>query len=293
MRMAVLCAAESWYFRDLVRAAADDYVLTPFSFTQLTANLEVRKRPEISVGTTDLRAFPAVLVRTMPPGSLEQVIFRMNALARLQSSGVLVVNPPRSIEIAVDKHLTCALLQEAGLRVPPTIVCQTFDEAMHGFCQLGGDVVVKPLYGGEGRGIMRVSDEAVAWRTFKTLIQLRAIIYQQPFLPHHGYDLRLFVLGDHIFAMRRRHPDDWRTNISRGAIAEPADLDDDLVEVARRATRLVGAMMAGVDILPAQDGQHYVLEVNAVPGWKALSQTLQLDIARLALQHISQLASKR
>ena len=159
--------------------------------------------------------------------------------------------------------------------------------------ELGGDVVVKPLYGGEGRGIMRVSDEAVAWRTFKTLIQLRAVIYQQPFLPHHGYDLRLFVLGDHIFAMRRRHPDDWRTNISRGAIAEPTDLDDDLVEVARRATGLVGAMMAGVDILPALDGQHYVLEVNAVPGWKALSQTLQLDIARLALQHISQLASKR
>ena len=293
MRMAVLCASESWYFRDLVRAAADDYTLTPFSFSQLTANLEVNARPEITVAETDLHSFPAILVRTMPPGSLEQVIFRMNALARLQSNGALVVNPPRSIEIAVDKHLTCALLQESGLRVPPTIVCQTHDEAMQGFFRLGGDVVVKPLYGGEGRGIMRISDEALAWRTFKALLQLRAIIYQQPFLPHHGYDLRLFVLGDHIFAMRRRHPDDWRTNISRGAIAEPVELDDDLVDTARQATKMVGAIIAGVDILPTQDGQCYVLEVNAVPGWKALSQILQRDIARVLLDHVSQLASKR
>ena len=140
---------------------------------------------------------------------------------------------------------------------------------------------------------MRISDEALAWRTFKALLQLRAIIYQQPFLPHHGYDLRLFVLGDHIFAMRRRHPDDWRTNISRGAIAEPVELDDDLVDTARQATKMVGAIIAGVDILPTQDGQCYVLEVNAVPGWKALSQILQRDIARVLLDHVSQLASKR
>ena len=70
MRMAVLCAAESWYFRDLARAAAADYALVPFPFTQLTANLEVQERPEITVATNDLQAFPAVLVRTMPPGSI-------------------------------------------------------------------------------------------------------------------------------------------------------------------------------------------------------------------------------
>ena len=42
--------------------------------------------------------------------------------------------------------------------------------------------------------------------------------------------------------------------------------------------------MAGVDLLPAADGELYVLEVNAVPGWKALASTLRLDVARLVLE---------
>ena len=291
MRMAVLCASDSWYFRDLVRAAGQRHTLVPLSFSQLAASLAVDGRPEISTAEIDLSSFAAVLVRTMPPGSLEQVIFRMNVLARLSAAGTLIVNPPRAIEIAVDKHLSCALLRDGGLRVPATVVCQTLDEAMLGFEQLGGDVVVKPLYGGEGRGMMRIRDEGLAWRAFKTLVQLRAIIYQQVFLPHNGYDLRLFVIGNQVFAMRRRHPADWRTNIARGAIPEPVEVDDALVETARRATQLVGAIAAGVDILPARDGTHYVLEVNAVPGWKALAETLHQDIASVVLNHVSRLAA--
>ena len=55
--------------------------------------------------------------------------------------------------------------------------------------------------------------------------------------------------------------------------------------------QLVGAIAAGVDILPARDGTHYVLEVNAVPGWKALAETLQQDIASVVLNHVSRLAA--
>src|SRR5262249_707754 len=66
----------------------------------------------------DLSNVDALIVRTMPPGSLEQVVFRMNLLAQIEARGLQVLNPPRAIECAVDKYLTTARLTAAGLPVP-------------------------------------------------------------------------------------------------------------------------------------------------------------------------------
>ena len=70
---------------------------------------------QITCGGRDLAEFDAVLVRTMPPGSLEQVVFRMDCLGRYEAAGGVVINPARAIEAAVDKFLTSAKLQAAGL----------------------------------------------------------------------------------------------------------------------------------------------------------------------------------
>ena len=219
MKLGVLALPDSWYFRDLQRAAAARVQLQSVAFGQLASGLE--SRGWVRTAGNPLDALDALLVRTMPPGSLEQIVFRMDALHRLAAAGTLVLNPPRSLEIAVDKYLASALLHAAGLPTPRTIVCQTVDDAMEAFRELGQDTVLKPLFGSEGRGITRVTDEAVAWRIFKSLVQVGAVIYQQQFIAHHGWDLRLLVIGDQILAMRRRNPLDWRTNISRGATGEP------------------------------------------------------------------------
>jgi ribosomal protein S6--L-glutamate ligase len=126
---------------------------------------------------------------------------------------------------------------------------------------------------------MRISDEAVAWRVFRTYEQLGHVIYQQEYVPHFGSDLRILVLGDRQHGIRRFNPTDWRTNVSRGAQTEAIELDDPLRELAWRAAQAVGAPFAGIDILPARDGRLLVLEVNAVPGWRALARTLHLDVA--------------
>ena len=134
----------------------------------------------------------------MPPGSLEQVVFRMDALHRVAAAGVPVWNPPRAVEAAVDKYLTLALLDQAGLPVPPTWTGQSAAEALAAFEALGGDVVVKPLFGSEGRGLVRVSDKELAWRTFHTLERLGAVLYLQRMIRHPGHDLRVFVLGGRV-----------------------------------------------------------------------------------------------
>jgi ribosomal protein S6--L-glutamate ligase len=321
MHFVVLAAPDSWYLKDLLRAAAGDFEITPMAFRELTAsvgmngaaatarpapgsaggvlrggqragNPELRIDPPAEPGaerssrTALLDRTDAVLVRTMPPGSLEQVVFRMDVLGRLEAAGKAVVNPARAIEAAVDKYLASALLAAAGLRTPRTIVCQTVDEAMRAFAALGGDVVLKPLFGAEGRGITRLNDEAIAQRAFGLLVQLGAVLYLQEFIAHDGFDVRVLVVGERVWAMRRRNPLDWRTNVSRGATPEPAELTDELVEQARRAAGAIGAPVAGVDLLPGPDGGLYAIEVNAVPGWQALSRVHNVDVARHVLEYV-------
>ncbi|MDA1052005.1 MAG: RimK family alpha-L-glutamate ligase [Planctomycetota bacterium] len=292
MKFAVLAAPDSWYFRDLARAGGDRHEIEVRSFSELAAAIDGQRHQLTSSGS-DLSEFDAVIVRTMPPGSLEQVVFRMDALGRLEASGITVVNSPRSLEAAVDKYLSSVKLADAGLPTPHTIVCQTVDDALAAFDELGGDVVVKPLFGGEGRGITRLTDENLALRAFSMLAQFNAVIYLQEFIEHRGYDIRLFVLGSRVFGMKRKNPTDWRTNVSRGASTEPFEVDDRYADVARSAARAIGAMIAGVDILPACDGREFVLEVNAVPGWKALARTLQTDIAAMILDAVADTVNRR
>src|SRR6516165_11473794 len=138
MRIALLSAGDGWHVHDLRRAATRlGHDAEAVDFRRLSAG--VAHAPEALAG------FEGVLVRTMPPGSLEQVVFRMDLLHRAHARGAAVLNPPRAIETCVDKYLATAYLEEAGLRVPPTVACQNADAALEAYQTLGGDVVVKPL----------------------------------------------------------------------------------------------------------------------------------------------------
>ena len=288
MRILCLGSTESWYLKDLQRAAGERHEVVPATFRQLHAEIS-ESGLEAGSGSFDATTADCILVRTMPRGSLEQVVFRMDALGRLQAGGLTIINPPRAIEIAVDKFLATAKLQAAGLTVPRTACCQTVDEAMSYFEQLKGSVVVKPLFGGEGRGITRLDDEALALRAFTMLEQLGAVIYLQEFVPHEGRDVRVLVIGDRVLAAERCNPYDWRTNVSRGATMQPVELTPELADTARRAAQAVETPFAGVDLLPGKDGQLYAIEVNAVPGWRALGRVLNMDIARVVLEYLESL----
>ncbi len=285
MRIAILASDDSWYYRDLARAAADHgHHAQRWDFPQITG-MVCTGGESFAVGEVDARSVDAVIVRTMPPGSLEQVVVRMDWLARLEARGVRVINPPKSLECAVDKYLTTARLAAAGLPVPDTIVCESPEIALKALDQLGGDVVVKPLFGAEGRGIVRVSDPDIGQRVFFTLSRMQSVLYIQRFINHGGSDVRILVLdGKVLGGMRRVSPNDFRTNVSRQAHAEPHQPTDQECDWALQAVAATGALFAGVDILYNELGQGYVIEVNAVPGWKAFARVNQVDIADVFVQ---------
>jgi ribosomal protein S6--L-glutamate ligase len=280
MRIAILSGGSGWHVRDLARAALElGHDAQAVDFRRVHAPLAVGQRRH---------DFDAVIVRTMPPGSLEQVVFRMDVLQRWRAEGVRVLNPPAALEVCVDKYLCSARLDAAGLPVPPTIACQDADTALEAFARLGGDVVVKPLFGSEGRGMVRVAEPELAWRTFRTLERLQTVLYLQQYVAHPGWDLRVFVLGERVLTAMRRHArGDWRTNVAQGGRAEPVQLSAEEEGLALAAARAVGAPVAGVDLLPRPGGGYFVLEVNAVPGWRALAPATGTDVARAILEYFA------
>ncbi len=285
MRLGFLGSPDSWYLADLRRAAGPCWEIEPLGFPGLNSRIEP-DATRVGCGAGDLGTFDVILVRGMPSGTLEQIVFRMNALARLAASGTVVVNAPRSLEIAIDKYLALTQLQSLGWATPATACCQLAADALREFERLGGDVVVKPLFGGEGRGIMRIADRETAQRVFHALQQIGAVIYLQAFIDHVGHDVRLFAVGNTVLGMERVPGADWRTNISCGGVARPHTVTAGERQMALAVADHFGASICALDLLPARGGKTYAIEVNAVPGWRSLARVANVDVAQMVLGHL-------
>ncbi|HEV2084906.1 MAG TPA: RimK family alpha-L-glutamate ligase [Gemmatimonadales bacterium] len=285
MQVVVLAARAGWHTHELERAAAErGHQLTVLPYEGLVAR--VGPAPGLRSKNTELDSADIVLARIIPSGSLEQIIFRVDALHRLEDRGIRVVNSPRAIERTVDKFWTSTLLEQCGISTPETVVCDDPEEAIAAYRTLG-DVIVKPLFGSMGLGMVRVSDEEMAFRVFRTIEQIRGVYYVQRTVDHDGTDIRAFVLGGRVIAAIERRASGWRTNLARGGTARSLSLSEQLSALAVRAAAAVGADYAGVDLLTGSDGTTYVLEVNGIPGWKGLQEATGLDIAGRLVDHLA------
>jgi RimK family alpha-L-glutamate ligase len=289
MRVAILSARTGWHTDELCRALGERGhvgVVLPYEGLVarlgdvVDAGLQTRRRNGLTSSDVPIFDADAVLARIIPNGSLEQIIFRVDALHWIEDRGITVINSPRAIERSVDKFYTTALLGEAGLPTPETVVCEDVEAAMAAVKALG-DVVIKPIFGSLGHGIVRVSDPDAALRIVRALNLTRPVFYVQRAIDHDGRDVRVFVVGGRVIgAIERRAPEgDWRTNVARGGTARPFELPSEWEHVAVRAAAAVGADYAGVDLLPARDGQVFVLEVNGIPGWEGLQRATGIDVA--------------
>ena len=235
----------------------------------------------------DVTGFDRILTRTMPPGSLEQITFRLAILHALVNSGKAVINPPAALEIAIDKFATLDRLARAGFPVPPTRVAQSRRDAIHAFHELGSDCVVKPLFGGEGKGVMRIQDEQLAWYTFATMEQLNSVYYVQKFMPPGGNDRRYLVIGQRVFAYHRENDQQFRTNVSAGGRTTRFAASDDECQRAIDAVKTIGLSIGAVDFIESDEGP-MLLEVNGIPGWKGAQSVTDENLAECMMNCVLQ-----
>ncbi|MFS8978115.1 RimK family alpha-L-glutamate ligase [Cupriavidus necator] len=247
------------------------------------------------------RSLPdAVIVRGIAGGSFEQVTLRLGILHALRELGIPVYNDARAIERSVDKGMTSWLLHRAGIATPPTWVTESVPHAQRAVMREGAAgraLVLKPLFGSQGKGLQRVGAVDDTFRALPRLAPYRHVAYLQRFVPPpatpdpaaaHGFDWRVLVVGGHAVAAMRRFGSGWVHNIAQGARCEAAQVPLAVAALAVRAAAALGLDYAGVDLVPctAAPEQAMVLEVNGVAAWRGLQSVTQCDIAGLLIDDL-------
>lgn len=230
----------------------------------------------------------AVLVRGIAGGSFEQVTKRLGVLHALRELGVPVYNDARAIERSVDKAMTSLLLHTAGVPTPPTWAMESVAQAQRLVMResaAGHALVLKPLFGSQGKGLQLVGRVAGVHVPLPALDgAYGALAYLQRFIPpisSPGFDWRVLVVGGRALTAMKRVSVHWVHNVKQGARCEPAVLTPALRDVAEAAASTLQMDYAGVDILPEGSPEALrVLEVNGVAAWQGLQRVTPFNIAR-------------
>ena len=222
----------------------------------------------------------AVHVRTLSAGSFEAVTKRLGVLHALRELGVVVWNDARAIERCVDKSMTSFLLAQARVPTPPTWTMESADAARAIVEREapGGPLVLKPLFGAQGKGLRLIQRPEELPRPE----EVAGVYYLQRFQSSGTKDFtdyRLFVLRGRVIAAMMRRAATWITNVKQGGQPFAVAPDLKMERLAIAAAEAVGAPIAGVDVLVTADGALTVLEVNSMPAWSGLQKVSERNIA--------------
>ncbi|MDH3472406.1 MAG: RimK family alpha-L-glutamate ligase [Rhodospirillales bacterium] len=281
LRIAVLVDKPDWHARRLIKAFAargTEALPVPLQACEFTTESQVG----LALPGFEERLPDGVFVRCVPGGSFEQVTRRLGILHALDHLGVPLCNDARAIERCVDKSMTTFLLEQAGIPTPETWTCEGEDEAreiLRRETQAGHRLVLKPLFGSQGRGLRLLEGPD----DLPSAEDMAGVFYLQRFVAgaSEGWqDWRIMVANGRPVAAMARRGVQWITNRHQGAECAKAPLEEPLASLASGAARAVGAAYTGVDVIRDRAGQYYVLEVNSMPAWSGLQQVNEVDVTQ-------------
>jgi glutathione synthase len=207
-----------------------------------------------------LAAYDVVFMRKDPPFDMAYV-FASHLLALVDPAVTFVLNDPRGLVNANEKLYALNF---------PTLIPESLVTSDHGRLktfmeQMGGEMIVKPLDGCGGSGVLHVHRGD---RNLNALLELSTaegtrLVMAQRYLPAaRDGDKRLIVLdGEPLGAILRvPREDEHRGNIHVGGTVKPSPVDDRDREICRTMVPLLrrdGLYFVGLDIIGG-----YVTEVN-------------------------------
>jgi RimK family alpha-L-glutamate ligase len=109
----------------------------------------------------------------------------------------------------------------------------------------------------------------------------------QEYLKNPKRDIRAFVIGGKVVASiyRVASRENWKANIALGNKPKSLKLSKELEEMTLKASKTLGLIYAGVDILETKNGPVF-LEVNGSPSWQGLRSASGVDVAEILVKHV-------
>ncbi|MBN8617058.1 MAG: RimK family alpha-L-glutamate ligase [Deltaproteobacteria bacterium] len=216
----------------------------------------------------------------------------------LEQRGVFVQNGSHAITVARDKLRALQVLARNGVPIPTTAFGKSGEDLGNVLDTLRGPsgtpVILKLLEGTQGVGVMLADTRNVAQAILETLESMKADVLLQRFVEEsRGRDIRAFVVGGRVIGAMRRtaRGEEFRSNVHRGASVESVRLDPTYEEVAKKAARVLGLSVAGVDMLEGKDGP-LVMEVNASPGLEGIEAATGIDVAMAVVRNVEERLSE-
>jgi RimK family alpha-L-glutamate ligase len=286
LRIAVAVDKVDWHAREIARAMA------PLGARAIPFRLSAARFDSNAPFGLNIRGFAnglpdAVIVRCISGGTFQAVTMRLGILHALRELCVPVWNDARAIERCVDKSTTTFLLDRAGLPTPATWAVESMNAA-RGIVRREaqyGPLVLKPLFGSQGRGLqlIRTAEELPSPETTAGVYYLQRFVGVE----RDGFrDLRILVSRGRVVAAMVRHADNWITNVKQGGRPVATVPDAQVKALAIAAAGVVGAELAGIDIIRDADGRPFVLEVNSMPAWRGLQKVTSFNIAGLIVRDL-------
>ncbi|WP_020386043.1 ATP-grasp domain-containing protein [Kribbella catacumbae] len=175
----------------------------------------------------------------------------------LTDRGAPCLNDLEATLRAADKARIVALLQQAGLPVPCTVVAANADAVASILDRAGVPAFVKPLRGAHGTG-------AVALRPGQRPDGDGPWLIQE-LVPSDSMDVKVYGVGPRT-ALRRMRVEPGKVDGVRSPVFEP---DPYIARIAIAAADTCGLICWGADILLGPDGP-VLVDVNAFPGYRSV-----------------------
>jgi ribosomal protein S6--L-glutamate ligase len=203
----------------------------------------------------------------------------------MEIAGIKMINSTYPFRRCRDKYATQYILHNSGIPIPTTYTTESLARAYEKTREMG-DVVYKPILSSMGRGSMKFSDVDLAYNAYRHLDRLHHPLILQEFIMTPGRDIRVFIVGSEVIgAVYKYLPEgQWKSNVAQGGTMVEEEMNEDIVQLALRATRAMGLDYAGVDLLESPEGP-VVLEVNASPGWQGLKKATGREVADIIVEY--------
>src|SRR5210317_530105 len=250
MKLAILSCSPNAYSTRRLKEAADQrgHRVKVLNTLKFAIDLD-RGSPELYFRQKRLSEYDAVLPRI----GASITYYGTAVVRQFQEMDVFCANTAHGISNSRDKLRSLQILSRHGIGIPRTTFVRDKKDVLPAIERVGGaPVVIKLIEGTQGIGVLLAETAASAEAIIELLqSQKQSVLIQKFVAESRGKDIRAFVVGDRVVAAMRRvaQGQEFRSNVHRGGLTEPVELDDLYTETAIRAAQIMGLRVAGVDML--------------------------------------------
>lgn len=236
--------------------------------------------PNISLSKSDAKN-TVILMRS---GYTKEVVSAL--LDFIQELGILILNNPEAVKMSSDKYATACFLSKSNLPQPKYVLATSDDIDKEDHKKIDEKLkqlyvglddeykyVCKILNGHGGKGVFSCRGKNIV-SILQCLFKLKSNcpILIQDFQEIKDGDIRVHVLTLNgkqkiLSSIMRKKGKDFRTNLSLGCeMEDDYKMSPEQEKLALAAAKASGLEWCGVDMLPLQNGNTIIVELNGAPG---------------------------